>query len=142
MIFRNKERNGKSRGSVTMELALATPMLVTVLFGTIEFGSAFVVYQNLVAAASEAARVASQSSCPRPDATRVLSAANEILRSTGLSPDLAQIELANVGGESGTDVVVDVSYDVQFPVLSRLLNWTALSDGELALSVRVEAENE
>ena len=141
MIFRNEKKNGK-RGSITMELALATPMVVTVLFGTIEFGSAFVVYQNLVAAASEAARVASQSSCPRPDAARVLAAANEILRSTGLSPDLAQIELANVGGEAGTDVVVDVSYDVQFPVLSRLLNMTALSDGELALSVHVAAENE
>ena len=141
MVFRNEKKNGK-RGSVTLELALATPMLVTVLFGTIEFGSAFVVYQNLVAAASEAARVASQSSCPRPDAARVLSAAHEMLRSTGLSPDLAQIELANVGGEAGTDVVVDVSYDVQFPVLSRLLNLTSLSDGELALSVHVEAENE
>lgn len=142
MIFRDKERNGKRRGSVTLEFALATPMLVTVLFGTIEFGSAFVIYQNLVAAASEAARVGSQSSCPRPDSTRVMDAAYEILRSTGLSPESAQIDLANVGGESGTDVIVDMSYDVRFPVLSRLINLTALSDGELALSVHVEAENE
>lgn len=55
-----KRRLGKRRrGGAAVEMAVVTPLLLTLLFGIIEYGWAFAVKQSLVTAAREGARVAS-----------------------------------------------------------------------------------
>jgi Flp pilus assembly protein TadG len=53
-------RPGKKRrlGAAAVEMAVVTPLLLTMLFGIIEFGYAFTVRQSLVTAAREGARIA------------------------------------------------------------------------------------
>ncbi|MFN2427172.1 MAG: TadE/TadG family type IV pilus assembly protein [Candidatus Binatia bacterium] len=140
-FFRNTTKEN-SRGSTALELSLAMPMMLAVTCGLVEFGSAFELRQKLVSVADEAARVGTQSSCPRPSQSEVLAATNAALAGAGLLPSLATVVLVNAGGESGTDMLVDVSYDARFPLLSTILNWTGLQEEALAVSVHVEAENE
>ena len=54
------QRKGKKRrwASATVEMAIVTPLLLTMLFGIIEYGWVFSVKQALVTAAREGARTA------------------------------------------------------------------------------------
>jgi Flp pilus assembly protein TadG len=137
-------RNDRTeRGSAALEILMSLPVLVVVAFGVIEFGRAFQIRESLVSAASEAARVASESSCPRATSAEVKAVANLTLQSAGLDPASADIQLTNPGGEPGTDATVDLSYDVGFPVLSKFLNLAWLGDdGTFTMTVRVNSENE
>lgn len=72
----------------------------------------------------------------------VLAATTATLESSGLDAGAATIRLSGVGGESGTDVVVDLAYDVSFPVTSRLLALPWVKDGMRTMDVHVSAENE
>lgn len=142
MGFLRKLVRGSSRGAAALELSLSMPLVLTVVFGTAELGRGFVVRDRLVSAAAEAARVASQSSCPRPTEAQVLAAGNATLASEGLDPGLANFVLSNPGGESGTDAVVSLTYQARFPLLARFMGFTGSSDGVVPMTVMVSAENE
>lgn len=141
MGFRNKFSQG-SRGAAALELTLAMPMMLTLACGMIEFGSAFDLKQKLVSAAGEAARVGSQASCPRATTAEVLAAAHATLISAGLNPSLATFSLENVGGESGSEMIVNVTYDALFPLLAKLGTLGSVSDDSIEVSVRLTTENE
>ncbi len=51
-------RNRKRRGTAVVEMAVVLPVLLTILFGIIEFGWTFMVYQSITNAAREACRIA------------------------------------------------------------------------------------
>lgn len=141
MRLHDKQRNG-SRGAAALELTLAMPVMLMVAFGLVEFGSAFDLRQKLVSVAAEAARIGSESSCPRATEAEVLAAANATLTSVGLDPSLATFTLENTGGESGTDMIVSVSYDAGFQLLSQFMDLATDSDGDIAVNVSFAAENE
>ncbi|MCA9243146.1 MAG: pilus assembly protein [Phycisphaerales bacterium] len=54
MRFRGKKQK---RGTVTVELAVVSPLMFAMLFGIIEFGWAFTVRHTMVNAAREGARI-------------------------------------------------------------------------------------
>ncbi len=61
--MRGRARRGRSpgalrRGAAVVELAVVTPILLTMLFGVMEFGWAFMVRETLTHATREACRVA------------------------------------------------------------------------------------
>lgn len=138
----SSDRKDGSRGSATLELALSLPLMLTIGFGAMEFGRAFVVREMLVTAAAEAARVGSQSTCPPPTTAEVMAATTATLASSGLDANATKIELVNVGGASGSDLLVHLSYDVSLPVTSRLLDLPWVKDGMLTMDVQVSAEIE
>jgi len=141
MRFRNKTSRG-SRGAAALELTLAMPLMLTLTCGMIEFGSAFNLKQKLVSAAGEAARVGSQASCPRATEEEVLAAARATLISMGLDPSLATFSFDNVGGESGSEMIVSVTYDALFPLLAKLGTLGSVSNDSVEVSVRLTTENE
>jgi Flp pilus assembly protein TadG len=51
-------RRNKRKAAVVVETAVVLPLLLTILFGIIEFGWTFMVYQSIVNAAREGCRVA------------------------------------------------------------------------------------
>lgn len=57
MIRRGKKR--QRRGAVAVEMAVVTPLMLTMLFGIIEFGWVFSVRHTMINAAREGARLGS-----------------------------------------------------------------------------------
>ena len=53
-----KRNNTHRRAAAVVEMAVVLPILLTILFGIIEFGWTFVVYQSITNAAREGCRVA------------------------------------------------------------------------------------
>jgi Flp pilus assembly protein TadG len=137
-----RERLGE-RGSAALELSLTMPIVFAVSAGVIEFGQAFNLRQNLVSAASEAARAGSQLTCPRPTEAEVRAAAAATLSAAGLDPSAARIVLGNTGGAPGTDMTVSLAYDMYIPMLSKVLNLPNVGPSAvMEISVEVAAENE
>ena len=67
-------RGWRRRAAAVVEMAVVTPLLVTLLFGIMEFGRRFMVYQTLVQAAREGCRTAVlQGSTEQDIRTRVAS---------------------------------------------------------------------
>ena len=61
-LRRSRRRSGKrDRGAVLIEAALAVPMLTTLAFGVLEFGSLIAEHHDMSSAVRAAARVASTS---------------------------------------------------------------------------------
>jgi Flp pilus assembly protein TadG len=57
-IRKSLTRRNKRKAAVVVETAVVLPLLLTILFGIIEFGWTFMVYQSIVNAAREGCRVA------------------------------------------------------------------------------------
>lgn len=57
-IDKRNNRRHQRRAAAVVEMAVVLPILLTILFGIIEFGWTFMVYQNMTNAAREGCRVA------------------------------------------------------------------------------------
>ncbi|MFA5866233.1 MAG: TadE family protein [Phycisphaerae bacterium] len=58
MMGQLQKRTKKHRATAVVEMAVVLPILLTLLFGIIEFGWTFMVYQSITNAAREGCRVA------------------------------------------------------------------------------------
>lgn len=79
--MKTRRMEKKRRGGAAVEMAIVAPLLLTLLFGIIEFGYAFTVRQGLCTAAREGARVAS---LPGSSNSEVQSRVDEYLEPLGL----------------------------------------------------------
>lgn len=98
---------GRRRGAAAVEMAVITPLLLTMLFGIIEFGYAFTVRQSLVTAAREGCRVAV---LPGSTDAQVRTRVQEYLRPLGLASATIQLQRANPPGNVTEVVRVTVPY--------------------------------
>jgi len=57
-LIRKSNRKNKRRAAAVVEMAVVLPLLLTILFGIIEFGWTFMIYQSITNAAREGCRVA------------------------------------------------------------------------------------
>ena len=74
----------QARGAAVVEFAVVLPLLLTILFGIIEYGWVFMVRQTLQTAAREGARVAVLQSTQSPY-QEVLDRVAEVMAPTGLT---------------------------------------------------------
>ena len=87
MRFRRFVQNGDSRrerGAAIVEFAVVLPLLLTILFGIIEYGWVFMVRQTLQSAAREGCRLAVLQSVDEPY-TEVTNRINDVMVPTGLT---------------------------------------------------------
>ncbi len=109
MRRRRAATGSRDRGSVAVEFALLLPVLLLIVFGTIDFGRAINAQITLTQAAREGARLASLGDSSSVVTTRTESAA------TGLSlGDRHRDHHCPVGAGTGVDAVVTVSYPFTF----------------------------
>jgi Flp pilus assembly protein TadG len=81
----SRRRDGKqSRAAAVVEFAVVLPLLLTILFGIMEYGWVFMVRQTLQNAAREGCRVAVLQSSSAPYAA-VTTRVNQVMAPTGLS---------------------------------------------------------
>lgn len=74
----------RARAAAVVEFAVVLPLLLTILFGIIEYGWVFMVRQTLQAAAREGARLAVLQTSVEPY-TEVISRVSEVMGPTGLT---------------------------------------------------------
>jgi len=83
-MLRSSRRDPRSRAAAVVEFAVVLPLLLTILFGIIEYGWVFMVRQALQTAAREGCRVAILQTSVEPY-TAVLNRISEVMGPTGLT---------------------------------------------------------
>jgi hypothetical protein len=100
-------KTNKSQGSTLVESALSLLLLLTVVFGIIEFGRAFNVYHVMTNAAREGARFA-VAPCPFTASVAGTCAAGQLPSSTAVQNYVQGF--LNSGSVSGTTITVNQNY--------------------------------
>jgi Flp pilus assembly protein TadG len=99
-------RTARDRGAAAVEFALVLPLLLLIVFGTIDFGRALNAQITLTQAAREGARLASLG---EPNVqTRTQAAA------TGLNPVTVTVTGCAVGAGPAANATVNASYSFSF----------------------------
>ena len=101
-----KLRHKARRAAAAVELAVVTPVLLTMLFGIIEFGWMFTVRQALVTATREGARTAV---LPGSTVSDVESRITEYLQPFGLNGYTTEVSTSGTGEPDGV-VTVSIPY--------------------------------
>ena len=113
----------QQQGQSLVEFALLLPMLVVILFGTVEFGRLWMTMNVLTGAAREGARVAAVTA---PNTAQVQTAVNNVL--SGASITGATITVVGPNAANNVTVTVRINYNVLtgtiVPGISRTLQLT------------------
>ena len=98
----------RARAAAIVEFAVVSPLLLTILFGIIEYGYIFMVRQTLTNAAREACRVAVLQTTTEPY-TEVISRVDDIMAPTGLTSYSVAMTHWSAGDPTET-VTVSIPY--------------------------------
>ena len=101
--------SGRARAAAVVEFAVVLPLLLTILFGIIEYGWVFMVRQTLQTSAREGCRLAVLQSSVEPY-TNVVAAVNQVMAPTGLTTYEVTMTHATSGNPVEV-VVVSVPYN-------------------------------
>lgn len=101
-------RARRRRGAAVVEMAIVAPILITMLFGIIEFGWVFSLKQAMTNAAREGCRVATMQGSADSDITGAI---NTYLSGTGLAAAHYTTTLTHATANSPSEVVaISVPY--------------------------------
>ena len=127
-------RSTRKRAAAIVEFAIVLPLLLTVLFGIIQYGWVFMIRQTLQMAAREGARVAVLPTSVEPY-TNVRTRIDEVMSTTGLTTYTVTMTHATPGNPVET-VVISVPY----ADASLMAGWFGSSNFDLsgACSMRKE----
>jgi len=123
------DRSGET-GQALAEMALAIPALLLLIFGMIEFGSAWRSYQVITNAAREGARRAvmpADDGTVDPSESAVLGIVSDVMTSGGLDFDPSYVSFSCDGaaglcsGTRGTAEEVRIDYPYDFVLLGPLM---------------------
>lgn len=136
------------RGQSLVEFVLALPILLVIVFGIIEFASAWRTYQVITNIAREGARFGVT---PRPDQAAVDSRVTTLLSQSGLAsgpPTTTITYYCNgvAGGlcgplSTGSDETVQIDYLHQFVVLGPVLDLMCLGCGTSYTTITLTSQS-
>lgn len=129
-----RARDRRRRGAAVVEFAVILPLLLTVLFGIIEYGWVFMIRQTLQTAAREGCRVAVLATSVDPY-TDVINRVADVMAPTGLTSYQLQMTHATAG-----DPVETVSLTVPYADVSLMGAFFNHGSGDLAGSCAMRKE--
>ena len=103
-------RKLNERGAVAAEFALLLPVLLTILFGTIEFGMIMYSRELITNASREGARAGIIQVSPKPTSGQITTIATTYLTGTGINPADVTITVTGAGGASPATLTVATTY--------------------------------
>lgn len=129
-----RRRSTRKRAAAIVEFAIVLPLLLTVLFGIIQYGWVFMIRQTLQMAAREGCRVAVLPTSVAPY-TNVTTRIDEVMSTTGLTTYTVTMTHATVANP-----VESVLISVPYADASLLAGWFGSSNFNLsgASSMRKE----
>lgn len=98
-----RNNSGRARAAAVVEFAVVLPLLLTILFGIIEYGWVFMVRQTLQTSAREGCRLAVLQSSVEPY-SNVVAAINQVMAPTGLST--YEVTMSHATSANPVEVVV------------------------------------
>jgi Flp pilus assembly protein TadG len=119
----SKRLRKRQEGQAIVEFALIAPIFLLLVFGVVEFGRAWNVYQTLTDAVREGARTAAVAN-PAVTVDTVAARMNANMYSAGLDTASAIKTLTGFRAGTGTSVRVTIAYPYQLRWLSPFLGWT------------------
>ena len=102
------------RGASAVEFALVLPVLMLILFGTIEFGMVMYSREVLTNASREGARAGIVQQVPKPSAGDIQSVVTSYLTGTGINPANVTVTVSGAGGVFPNNLTVSTSYPYPF----------------------------
>jgi Flp pilus assembly protein TadG len=102
------------RGASAVEFAILLPVLMLVLFGTIEFGMVMYSREVLTNASREGARAGIVQQIPKPTSGEIQNIVTNYLTATGIDPANVTVTVSGAGGVFPNDLIVSASYPYQF----------------------------
>ncbi len=102
------------RGASAVEFAIILPVLVLILFGTIEFGMIMFAREILTNASREGARAGIVQQTPKPTIAQIQGVVTNYLLGTGINPSNVTVNVTGAGGVFPNDLTVSTSYPYQF----------------------------
>jgi Flp pilus assembly protein TadG len=129
---RGKLRDKARRAAAAVELAIVTPVLLTMLFGIIEFGWVFTVGQALVTASREGARTAV---LPGSTVSDVETRVSAYLQPLGLTGYTTQVNTDGSGDPDGT-----VSVSIPYANITLVGGYFGEATGDLAATSSMRKE--
>ena len=115
----------RARATAIVEFAVVTPLLLTIVFGIIEYGYVFMVRQSLTNAARDACRVAVLQSTDVPY-TEVYARADEMMAVTGL-----KTYTTTLAHWTPADPTESVTISIPFADVSLMGNFFGVRTGDL-----------
>jgi Flp pilus assembly protein TadG len=112
-------RQQNERGAAAVEFALLLPVLLTILFGIIEFGMIMYGREVVTNASREGARAGIVQVSPKPTSGDITTIATNYLTSTGVNPSDVTITVTGAGGASPAMLTVTATYN--YPWLIRYI---------------------
>jgi len=111
------------RGAVAAEFALLLPVILLVLFGTIEFGMIMYSRELITNASREGARAGIVQVSPKPTAGAITTIATTYLTGTGIKPADVTITVTGAGGVNPATLTVTATYRYPWliPYIPRVL---------------------
>ena len=104
-------RRLNERGAVAAEFALLLPVLLTILFGIIEFGMIMYGREVVTNASREGARAGIVQVSPKPSSGQITTIATNYLNGTGINLADVTITVAGAGGVSPAMLTVIATYN-------------------------------
>jgi Flp pilus assembly protein TadG len=104
-------RKLNERGAAAVEFALLLPVLLTLLFGIIEFGMIMYGREVITNASREGARAGIVLVSPKPTAGQITTVATNYLTGTGINLADVTIVVAGEGGASPAMLTVTATYN-------------------------------
>lgn len=104
-----RRRHPRQRGAAVVEFAVVLPLLLTVLFGIIEYGWVFMVRQTLQTAAREGARLSVLQTSVAPYAN-VLERVSDVMAPTGLNTYAVTMTHATAADPTET-ITITIAYN-------------------------------
>jgi len=104
-------------GAAAVEFAILLPILIVILFGTIEFGLILYDQEVITNASREGARYGIVIGSPRPTTSQIQNVVNTYLTNSGLNAGNATTKVTGAQGTSGSNLTVSVSFPYTYMVL-------------------------
>ena len=104
-------------GAAAVEFAILLPILIVILFGTIEFGLILYDQEVITNASREGARYGIVIGSPRPTTSQIQNVVNTYLTNSGLHAGNATTKVTGAQGTSGSNLTVSVSFPYTYMVL-------------------------
>lgn len=131
------------RGAVLLEFALILPLFLLLLVGVLEFARAFNIWQVVVDAAREGARITALPPGSQSSEDLVRARVDTLLTSNGLDLANRHVDVGGISGDPGTPAVVTVEYDYTFQTFGGIVGWFGGSDpGTITLHSTSRMRNE